>query len=169
MSRGHKPLKLLCSLQILSIPFKLPGITPHSESIITAILLHHQRFNYVGTAILMYSSRCRMWWVPWLVLAVVACAQDWRCPHISDVSCSCDFPHTLRCTGGPAALETIADALRALAPSASVSLLDCSLQNLSFLPGSLLQVILINVVVCTRCLNVKQRQKSILLWQNRVV
>lgn len=84
---------------------------------------------------------CRMWWwVPWLVLAGVACAQDWRCPHISDVSCSCDFPHTLRCTGGPAALETIADALRALAPSASVSLLDCSLQNLSFLPGSLLQV-----------------------------
>lgn len=111
----------------------------------------------------MYSSHCRMWWVPWLVLAVVACAQDWRCPHISDVSCSCDFPHTLRCTGGPAALETIADALRVLAPSASVSLLDCSLQNLSILPGSLLQVIRINVVVSITLPKCKTEKKLLLL------
>ncbi|KAG8338294.1 hypothetical protein J6590_005839 [Homalodisca vitripennis] len=79
----------------------------------------------------------RMWWL--LLLTTVTAVEDWRCPEISNVSCSCDLPHTLRCTGGRDALLTIASALQALSPSAAVSLLDCSLQNVSFLPASLLQ------------------------------
>ncbi|XP_054277329.1 carboxypeptidase N subunit 2-like isoform X2 [Macrosteles quadrilineatus] len=77
-----------------------------------------------------------MWW---LLLVVAVTAEEWRCPEISNVSCSCDLPHTLRCTGGREALPTVAATLRSLSPSASVSLLDCTVQNVSFLPGLLLQ------------------------------
>lgn len=33
---------------------------------------------------------------------------DWKCPNITKqlaVECSCDFPHTLRCTGDKTALQ----------------------------------------------------------------
>ncbi|XP_046403592.1 uncharacterized protein LOC124169133 [Ischnura elegans] len=71
---------------------------------------------------------------------------DWRCPDPAPsssqgaVSCACDLPHTLRCSGGDrTALGTIADALRR-AKASSVSLLDCSLSsNVTWLPPRILQ------------------------------
>lgn len=32
---------------------------------------------------------------------------DWKCPNVTgaNIECSCDFPHTLRCTGDRAALQ----------------------------------------------------------------
>ncbi|KAF4531492.1 hypothetical protein B566_EDAN004088 [Ephemera danica] len=61
----------------------------------------------------------------------------WRCPVItsSAASCSCDLPHTLRCTGDRLALPAIADSLRGLAPGAAVSLLDCTVHNVTWLPA----------------------------------
>lgn len=85
-------------------------------------------------------SCARMWWWRLWLLVVTGCVAEWRCPEISPVSCSCDLPHTLRCTGGSDALPSIAAALRGLPPQDAVSLLDCSLQNVSTLPGSLLKV-----------------------------
>ncbi|XP_052126691.1 leucine-rich repeat and fibronectin type-III domain-containing protein 3 [Frankliniella occidentalis] len=52
------------------------------------------------------------------------------------VTCSCDLPHTLRCTGGLHTLQVVGTALRALPPR-YVSLLDVSLSGVSAL-GSLL-------------------------------
>lgn len=77
-----------------------------------------------------------MWWLL-LLLVVSGQTMEWRCPDISNVSCSCDLPHTLRCTGDRNALTVIADTLRYLPPAASVSLLDCSVQNVTLLPGQL--------------------------------
>ncbi|EFX90283.1 hypothetical protein DAPPUDRAFT_20910, partial [Daphnia pulex] len=68
----------------------------------------------------------------------------WTCPQVSDssrspglISCQCDLPHTLRCSGaaGQSQSETqvsfIIGALRALPLEQSVSLLDLSIQNFS--------------------------------------
>lgn len=60
---------------------------------------------------------------------------DWKCPNISENSryleCGCDMPHTLRCSGDIHGLEQIAHGLRA--SKYSVSLLDCTLKNVTFL------------------------------------
>ncbi|XP_021931325.1 insulin-like growth factor-binding protein complex acid labile subunit [Zootermopsis nevadensis] len=74
----------------------------------------------------------------------------WRCPEITQppaVTCSCDLPHTLRCTGGSSALQVIAEALRGLVPPAAVSLLDCTVQNVSSLPGTLLEGVILHGLV----------------------
>ncbi|KAJ9599856.1 hypothetical protein L9F63_009896 [Diploptera punctata] len=74
----------------------------------------------------------------------------WRCPEITQppaVSCSCDLPHTLRCTGDNSALQVIAGALRGLVPPASVSLLDCTVQNVSVLPEPLLEGVILHGLV----------------------
>lgn len=60
---------------------------------------------------------------------------DWKCPNISENSrfleCGCDMPHTLRCSGDIHGLEQLARGLRA--SKYSVSLLDCTLKNVTFL------------------------------------
>lgn len=64
----------------------------------------------------------------------------WRCPVIGSESCSCDIPHTLRCTGnGTTMFTTIARSLRGLPGSESISLLDCTIQNVYILPGPLFE------------------------------
>ncbi|XP_058836323.1 uncharacterized protein LOC131692928 [Topomyia yanbarensis] len=59
---------------------------------------------------------------------------DWQCPNISqnaNLECGCDMPHTLRCRGDLHGLELIAEGLRA--SRYSVSLLDCTLKNVTVL------------------------------------
>lgn len=60
---------------------------------------------------------------------------DWQCPNITGNSryleCSCDIPYTLRCSGDIHGLEQIANGLRA--SKHLVSLLDCTLNNVTFL------------------------------------
>lgn len=60
---------------------------------------------------------------------------DWKCPNISVNSryleCGCDMPQTLRCSGDIHGLQQIAHGLRtSIYP---VSLLDCTLKNVTFL------------------------------------
>uniref|UniRef100_A0A182QMV3 LRRCT domain-containing protein n=1 Tax=Anopheles farauti TaxID=69004 RepID=A0A182QMV3_9DIPT len=57
---------------------------------------------------------------------------DWRCPSVAggdNLECSCDLPHTLRCSGDLHGLEVIADSLRRT--PFQVSLLDCTLKNVT--------------------------------------
>lgn len=60
---------------------------------------------------------------------------DWKCPNISENSryleCGCDLPQTLRCSGDIHGLEQIANGLRTT--KYPVSLLDCTLKNVTFL------------------------------------
>lgn len=60
---------------------------------------------------------------------------DWKCPNISENSryleCGCDMPQTLRCSGDIHGLQQIADGLRV--SKYGVSLLDCTLKNVTFL------------------------------------
>ncbi|XP_055538269.1 uncharacterized protein LOC129725896 isoform X1 [Wyeomyia smithii] len=59
---------------------------------------------------------------------------NWQCPNISqnaNLECGCDLPHTLRCRGDLHGLELIAEGLRA--SRYSVSLLDCTLKNVTVL------------------------------------
>lgn len=61
-------------------------------------------------------------------------SMEWKCPNITqsrNLECGCDMPHTLRCSGDIHGLELIAKALRQ--SPYSVSLLDCTLKNVSFL------------------------------------
>lgn len=64
---------------------------------------------------------------------------EWKCPEVRNVSCACDLPHTLRCTGGKSTFETVAQALRHLTGTSSISLLDCTVQNVGSLPARLLE------------------------------
>lgn len=63
---------------------------------------------------------------------------EWKCPEVRNVSCACDLPHTLRCTGGKSTFETVARALRNLSGKSSISLLDCTVQNVGSLPARML-------------------------------
>lgn len=60
---------------------------------------------------------------------------DWKCPNISENSryleCGCDIPYTLRCSGDIHGLQQIAQGLRM--SKYPVSLLDCTLKNVTFL------------------------------------
>ncbi|XP_030368949.1 slit homolog 3 protein [Scaptodrosophila lebanonensis] len=59
---------------------------------------------------------------------------EWKCPNITgarSLECGCDLPHTLRCNGDLHGLEVLADSLRT--SPYSISLLDCSLRNVTFL------------------------------------
>lgn len=60
---------------------------------------------------------------------------DWKCPNISENSryleCGCDMPQTLRCSGDIHGLQQIAEGLRV--SRYPVSLLDCTLKNVTFL------------------------------------
>ncbi|KAM8711327.1 hypothetical protein ACLKA7_000465 [Drosophila subpalustris] len=61
---------------------------------------------------------------------------EWKCPNISgsrnaELECGCDLPHTLRCNIDLHGLLRLADRLRS--SPYSISLLDCSLRNVTFL------------------------------------
>ncbi|ALC41412.1 Lrt, partial [Drosophila busckii] len=61
---------------------------------------------------------------------------EWKCPNISntrntELECGCDLPHTLRCNIDLHGLLLVAERLRT--SPYSISLLDCSLRNVSFL------------------------------------
>ncbi|XP_055916463.1 toll-like receptor 3 [Eupeodes corollae] len=61
-------------------------------------------------------------------------ADDWKCPNITSsrsLECGCDLPHTLRCNGDLHGLSVLSESLRA--SPYPISLLDCSLRNVSFL------------------------------------
>lgn len=73
---------------------------------------------------------------------------NWLCPAIVEqpvVECSCDMPHTLRCTGDKGAMDIISVRLRNL--STSISLLDCTVQNVSILATPLLQGVALHGLV----------------------
>ncbi|XP_023289188.1 uncharacterized protein LOC105696975 [Orussus abietinus] len=75
----------------------------------------------------------------------------WECPIITNnaVECSCDFPHTLRCTGDRSALEVIGRHLRNSRPG-KISLLDITVAGISTLPANFLEdVALHGLVVST--------------------
>ncbi|XP_025991398.1 uncharacterized protein LOC113002642 isoform X2 [Solenopsis invicta] len=75
----------------------------------------------------------------------------WECPNITKagVECSCDFPHTLRCTGDRTALQTISEHLKHSQPDA-ISLLDVTVTGISILPAHFLEdVALHGLVVST--------------------
>lgn len=60
---------------------------------------------------------------------------DWKCPNFNEntryLECGCDIPYTLRCSGDIHGLQQIAHGLRtSIYP---VSLLDCTLKNVTFL------------------------------------
>ncbi|KAI4467352.1 ig(immunoglobulin) and lrr(leucine rich repeat) domain [Holotrichia oblita] len=97
-----------------------------------------------------------MWWlllslIWWCGTAAVPApgSEKWKCPEISEqpvVECSCDMPHTLRCTGDRNAMKIIGGVLRSL-DTAHVSLLDCTVQNVSSLPGPLLDGVALHGLV----------------------
>ncbi|CAG9762080.1 unnamed protein product [Ceutorhynchus assimilis] len=75
--------------------------------------------------------------------------EQWKCPEIAQqpvVECSCDMPHTLRCTGDKTAMQIIARKLRSMR-AASISLLDCTVQNVSVVSGPLLEGISLHGLV----------------------
>ncbi|XP_076642523.1 leucine-rich tendon-specific protein [Halictus rubicundus] len=75
----------------------------------------------------------------------------WECPNITKagVECSCDVPHTLRCTGDRTTLQTISKHLRSSRPG-TISLLDVTVSGISLLPARFLEgVALHGLVVST--------------------
>nr|XP_034195270.1 vasorin-like isoform X1 [Osmia lignaria] len=72
----------------------------------------------------------------------------WECPNITKagVECSCDFPHTLRCTGDRTALQTISRYLRYSRPG-TISLLDVTVSGISLLPARFLENIALHGLV----------------------
>lgn len=84
---------------------------------------------------------------PVTVENVVGGGGEWKCPEVRNVSCACDLPHTLRCTGGKSTFETVARALRRLSGTSSISLLDCTVQNVGALPARLLDGVALHGLV----------------------
>ncbi|KAM0724464.1 Leucine-rich repeat-containing protein 15 [Formica fusca] len=75
----------------------------------------------------------------------------WECPNITKagVECSCDFPHTLRCTGDRTALQIISEHLKCNRPD-TISLLDVTVTGVSVLPARFFEdVALHGLVVST--------------------
>ncbi|KAK0175297.1 hypothetical protein PV327_009058 [Microctonus hyperodae] len=75
----------------------------------------------------------------------------WECPNITKgtVECSCDFPHTLRCTGDRTALQAISKHLKS-SREGLISLLDVTVTGISTLPARFLEnVALHGLVVST--------------------
>ncbi|XP_025269965.1 leucine-rich repeat-containing protein 15 [Camponotus floridanus] len=75
----------------------------------------------------------------------------WECPNITKagVECSCDFPHTLRCTGDRTTLQVISEHLKRSRPD-MISLLDVTVTGISVLPARFFEdVALHGLVVST--------------------
>ncbi|XP_074042528.1 uncharacterized protein [Leptinotarsa decemlineata] len=90
-----------------------------------------------------------VWWFYGTSVAPISSQDDWKCPEIAEqpvVECSCDMPHTLRCTGDKSAMEIIGRKLRTL-KTASVSLLDCTIQNVTIISGPLLEGVALHGLV----------------------
>ncbi|XP_032572274.1 slit homolog 3 protein [Drosophila sechellia] len=71
-----------------------------------------------------------------LPLPVDDALMEWKCPNITgtlnaELECGCDLPHTLRCNIDLHGMMLLADRLRT--SPYSISLLDCSLRNVTFL------------------------------------
>lgn len=93
----------------------------------------------------------------------------WKCPGISQpmVECSCDMPHTLRCTGtGSKAMQLIGKKLRNLPLPAAVSLLDCTVQNVSEIPGPILEGVALHGLVVSSGKNFKKQRPMTNLCEN---
>ncbi|KAI5710848.1 hypothetical protein M8J75_011951 [Diaphorina citri] len=71
----------------------------------------------------------------------------WSCPSIKNDLCACDLPHTLRCTANKSDLYAISESLRGLEPDERVSLLDCTLSNVTVLPGKFLEGVTLHGLV----------------------
>ncbi|XP_012552140.1 leucine-rich repeat-containing protein 15 [Bombyx mori] len=80
-----------------------------------------------------------------LLLALKLSEGQWRCPSLSSrpaAECSCDLPHTLRCTGDHTALQIIGRHLReqrARNKNTAISLLDCALRGVTVLTSASVQ------------------------------
>lgn len=62
----------------------------------------------------------------------------WSCPYvsgISEISCTCDVPHTVRCRGRASHPQDLTVLVQALNAKGSVSLLDLAVHGLGELPG----------------------------------
>jgi Leucine-rich repeat (LRR) protein len=73
------------------------------------------------------------------LVAAVGEDDEWKCPEFNEqprISCSCDLPHTLRCSTDKSLLPTLT---RRLSSTSSVSLLDCTVQNLTTLQSRFLE------------------------------
>ncbi|XP_008557950.1 slit homolog 2 protein [Microplitis demolitor] len=72
----------------------------------------------------------------------------WECPNFTkkNVECSCDFPHTLRCTGDRTALQTINQHLKSSREGA-ISLLDLTVTGISTLPAKFLEDVALHGLV----------------------
>ncbi|KAL6442103.1 hypothetical protein ACFW04_002428 [Cataglyphis niger] len=72
----------------------------------------------------------------------------WECPNITKagVECSCDFPHTLRCTGDRTALQIISEHLKRNRPD-TISLLDVTVTGISVLPARFFEDIALHGLV----------------------
>lgn len=88
-----------------------------------------------------------IWWCG--ASAIPSPSSDiWTCPEIfeaSIVECTCDMPHTLRCVGAENSLLIIGNKLKE--SKTSISLLDCSIQNISVINGPLLNGISLHGLV----------------------
>ncbi|XP_012217251.1 leucine-rich repeats and immunoglobulin-like domains protein 3 [Linepithema humile] len=73
----------------------------------------------------------------------------WECPNITKagVTCSCDFPHTLRCIGDRTTLQTISEHLKRSRPDNMISLLDVTVTGISVLPARFLENIALHGLV----------------------
>ncbi|XP_056640290.1 slit homolog 1 protein-like isoform X2 [Diorhabda carinulata] len=97
-----------------------------------------------------------MWWLILSLIwwcgssAIPSTGPDlWKCPEIDSqpfVECSCDMPHTLRCTGDKSSMKIIGETLRAKS-SFSVSLLDCTIQNLTSISEPILEEVSLHGLV----------------------
>ncbi|CAH1163355.1 unnamed protein product [Phaedon cochleariae] len=104
--------------------------------------------------LIIFSSS--MWWLVFSLLwwcgssAIPSPGTDeWKCPEIAEqpvLECSCDMPHTLRCTGDRSALAVIARTLRSM-KAASISLLDCTVQNVTIISGPILEGVALHGLV----------------------
>ncbi|EEB16255.1 leucine-rich transmembrane protein, putative [Pediculus humanus corporis] len=77
---------------------------------------------------------------------------QWKCPEFNDtkISCLCDFPQTLRCCTDLILLKQIRNKLLTLTnPDESVSLLDCTLRNVTHLSEPILQGVPLHGLVLT--------------------
>ncbi|KAJ8687726.1 hypothetical protein QAD02_023520 [Eretmocerus hayati] len=82
----------------------------------------------------------------------VQSASAWECPEITgrEIECSCDLPHTLRCTGDSTALQVIEEQLRRKEdgkPQPTISLLDVTATGLSALPADVLRGVALHGLV----------------------
>lgn len=85
------------------------------------------------------------------IIGVVSEGSQWKCPEFNEtiISCMCDFPRTLKCSTNLTNVKQIIGKLKSLAPEEAVSLFDCTIQNVTSLPGSLLEGLSLHGLILT--------------------